>query len=229
MISLFLFNRLCKFTFMKFYDVHTHRKNSLENVLSIYNLTSEEIFGRQYEEKEDLFYSAGIHPWESDSSLITLELLEKVLQYKKIVALGEVGLDKVCQVPFEVQKQIFKQQIELAIQYDLPLIIHCVKAWDELIAIRRQTQHNKSWIIHGFRGGKEQLKQLEKFNFIFSFGEYYNREALLAAYPSKMLIETDESNLQISQIYNQIASDIQCNIAELQQLISQNVSCVFDL
>ena len=82
-------------------------------------------------------FSAGLHPWHADQiSLETLSArLKECLVSPDLVAIGETGLDKVCKTAMNLQKDVFEFQLEIASRIHKPVIIHCVRAWDELIEI----------------------------------------------------------------------------------------------
>ena len=54
--------------------------------------------------------------------------------------------------PMELQLAVFKEQVKLSEKLGLPLIIHCVKAMDELLAVKKEFRPQQAWIWHGFRG-----------------------------------------------------------------------------
>ena len=113
-------------------DIHTHKAEPVSAGKAIINrkLATDALC-------EGYFYSAGIHPWdltEFDTER-RLECLREQLAEKQLVAVGEAGLDKLAAAPMQLQVAVFKEQMELSEKYELPLIIHCVKAMDELLAL----------------------------------------------------------------------------------------------
>lgn len=218
---------------MKYYDIHTHRKSDVaidENCVVIHSLSHSEIVGEFDINIPNLYYSCGIHPWYiTDAKITTADIYKTATSDKKIVAIGECGLDKLIDVPMDVQKQIFSEQIELATKLSLPLVIHCTKAWDELLELYRKFKPTNPWILHGFRGGRQQTEQLMRFGFYFSIGEHFNKEALAIISPNRLFLETDESSLQIQNIYTQVANALSCKIDDLINGVEQNVSSLFNL
>ncbi len=77
-----------------------------------------------------------------------------------VIALGEAGLDKRCDTPFDLQVEAFQAIALLASRHRLPLLIHAVKSSEKLIALKKRMKPENAWIIHGFRGKKELLKVL---------------------------------------------------------------------
>jgi TatD DNase family protein len=77
-------------------------------------------------------------------------IIEEKLKDENCFALGECGLDKITASDFELQKVVFKKQIQLSEKHQKPLIIHCVKAHQELIEIKKELKPKQVWIFHGF-------------------------------------------------------------------------------
>ena len=80
----------------------------------------------------------------------------------------------------DLQKEVFLAQANLAEETHKPLIIHCVKAWADLIACKKAVKPEMPWIIHGFRGNGELASQLVRLGFYLSFGDRFNPSALRA-------------------------------------------------
>ena len=116
---------------------------------------------------------------------------------------------------WDLQVKVFEEQIRVSEELKKPLIIHCVRAWEELIAIRKKCAPSMPWIIHGFRKKGEQAEQLLKQGFYLSFGEHFQESALRKAWPERLLIETDESSCPIQEIYQHIAAALQISVDEL--------------
>ncbi|WP_299007940.1 TatD family hydrolase [uncultured Shewanella sp.] len=109
-------------------------------------------------------FALGLHPWyltaeNSENDVGALKgLLEAHKLNLRLVALGECGLDKRCQTDWQLQLRVFHQQIALAKEYDLPLMLHSVKSDGEMLAILRSVRHQKTGVIHGFSGAPEVAK-----------------------------------------------------------------------
>lgn len=163
------------------------------------------------------YYSVGVHPWHPDKNL--MPKVRKYAALPSVVAIGETGLDKItADTPegFMLQQELFLEHIHLSETIGKPLIIHCVKAWDELLHIRKITQPSAPWIIHGFRGKEALAVQLLNTGLYLSFGSFYNRYALKTAWNRhRLLIETDDKQTNIRDIYQQIADELQITIHDL--------------
>ena len=99
------------------------------------------------------FISAGIHPWylTREDYPRQLEWVVSMLNDRRVIALGEAGLDKRCDTPFDLQVEAFQAIALLASRHRLPLLIHTVKSSEELIALKKRMKPENAWIIHGFR------------------------------------------------------------------------------
>ena len=78
-----------------------------------------------------------------------------------------------------------------------PLVIHLVKAVDELLKVKRDLRPSNPWIIHGFRGKAALAEEYLKHGFYLSFGEKYQEVALCRVPADRLFIETDESEVSI--------------------------------
>ena len=166
----------------------------------------------------------GIHPWD-----ITADWEQEFTRIKQyadrdnVTAIGECGIDKLkSPSPLTLQQEIFKAHAILAEEVKKPLIIHCVKGFDELIALHKSIIPQQAWIIHGFRGKPQQAEQLMKAGFYLSFGDKFNEESLKATPIERMFIESDESNIGIHEIYRTIAHAKGCSVEELASLMTKN-------
>ena len=206
-------------------DIHTHTPtSSKENHLSIYNLQP---LSPDIEQYQGLF-SAGIHPWYiPENPKQAIEQLKVLAQEKNIVAIGECGLDKLCQTPFELQKKIFKVQIAISEEYKKPLIIHCVKSYNEIVELKKETKPTQTWIIHGFRGKPEVGTILTKAGIVLSIGERFNPKSIKTIAIENLLIESDECSKPIEEIYQNIATTRNISVMELEKEVEKTYKNIF--
>ncbi len=209
-------------------NIHSHQSNS--ELFTIYNL------GANFSEiKNHNALSIGIHPWHIDEEKTEeqLELLKKYSSEKNVLAIGECGLDKMIETNLKSQEIIFKQQILIAEQVKKPLIIHCVKAFDDLIRIKKEMKIAVPMIIHGFNNNKQIAEQLIKNDFYFSFGKALlkndsNASNLISYIPKeKIFLETDNSNFTIQEIYNIAAQLMNIELEKLKEIIFNNYKTIF--
>lgn len=175
------------------------------------------------------YLAAGIHPWYITQKNYQKQLtwVESMLTDRRVIALGETGLDKHCSTPFELQTEVFRHMISLADKHYLPLFIHAVKSTEELIALKKELRPRNPWIIHGFRGKKELAQSLIRQGCYLSFGEKYNSDSLLVTPIEKLLLETDESSVSIEELYSRVALQKSISPDALITNIQETVSSLF--
>lgn len=183
---------------------------------------------------DDHFYSAGIHPWhigkvDQDKCL---NLLTEAAARRNLLAIGECGLDKAIATEFSVQEDYFRKQIGIAGKYNKPLIIHCVRAYNELIRMKLETKSAVPWIVHGFQAMLPILHQLIRHGFYFSVGEKLllnrSKSDIISAIPSdRLFLETDDSDRSIRNIYLLAAQIMKTDEEALAERIALNFKNLF--
>ena len=202
-------------------NIHTHKVSTLEKnadtieiVNHIINTSSVEFQGK--------YVSLGIHPWYINNPDEQLRILEEQLASNpNIIAVGEAGLDKLRGCDLDIQCDIFEKQALFAEQYSKPLIIHCVKAFDELLALKKRIKPSVPWIVHGFRGNHIQAQQLVKNSLILSFGPMFNHQALKAVWNDVFFLETDDNDTTITEVYKFVALAMDVSIDDLEKEIEK--------
>jgi TatD DNase family protein len=111
----------------------------------------------------------GLHPTSVDAGYKgELSVLEELLSTapQRFIAIGEVGIDLYWDQSFRnEQSAAFETQINWALQYDLPLIIHCREAFSEIFAILNNYQSTPlRGIFHSFTGGEQEVRQILRFD-----------------------------------------------------------------
>ena len=162
---------------------------------------------------DDIYTTCGISPndipqteeelWKDIHNIKAL--VEKNLESKKLVAIGEIGLDYHWEKDLqrrEWQKQAFIKQIEIANTYDLPIVIHTREAVMDTIEILKQNSVKKKGIFHCCPFNRELVKEALKLGFYISFAgpvtfkNAKNANEIIEMVPNnKMLIETDSPYL----------------------------------
>ncbi|MGL5272863.1 MAG: TatD family hydrolase, partial [Phocaeicola sp.] len=137
------------------------------------------------------------------------------------------GLDKLRGADFLFQQQAFKEIAQLAESVQLPLILHQVKAINELIALHRALRPTTPWILHGFRGKKELALSALKQGFFLSYGVHYHADALQATPIDRLFLETDTASVAIEALYKEAAKLRNCSIEELREGVMQNAYSIF--
>lgn len=181
------------------------------------------------------YYSYGLHPW-----YITEETYEDQLRKlqiradeKRCVAIGECGLDKLCKVDYNLQEKVFIEQIKIANHYKKPLIIHCVKAFNELINCLNLNDNEVPVIIHGFNNNENIARVLLNHGCYFSFGKALLGYESNAAKTIKNIgrknffLETDDADISIKYIYRKAAELLGIDEEILKQQIQSNFENIF--
>ena len=181
---------------MIYYDIHTHQPpvHSDDKVIVAADF--------RMPLDPEIAYAVGIHPWQAASNN-ALPILYELAQQPNVFAIGETGLDKRCATPFDRQEELFRVHIQLAEAMNKPLIIHCVKAWEQLLHMHKTSGRRIAWIIHGFTGNKTLAGQLLRAGFYLSFGLRFNPNRLRAAAPDVHIncLPKQTKALSISAMY----------------------------
>ena len=214
---------------MQFINIHTHKYSNNPNYLEIVNQYPNE-FDHAIPE-----FSIGIHPWYIIENEVenNLKIIEKQIQNKQCLAVGECGLDKRIGTLLTLQIDVFEKQLLLAQQYQKPVIVHCAAAFAEIIAVKKRLKIKVPMIIHGFSKNYETAKQLLDHGFYLSFGKYLlqneNLKSVFEKIPNdRFFLETDTINETIEDVYKRAASYKNLKMNELQELIYNNFRSVFN-
>lgn len=215
---------------MNYFDIHTHQFSVHPEDISIINISVGVGLDlprlRISDETPQAILplrSCGIHPWYIYDADEQMSVLRDLVSSPDVVAIGEAGLDKMANIPLEEQKSVFMRQVNLSEEVGKPLIIHCVKAWAELIACRKEASPSQPWIIHGFRGNGELAAQLVRQGFYLSFGVYFQASAVRAAWPGSLFAETDDKPVDIRKVYENLSLSLSLPEAELAAQIAKNI------
>ena len=214
---------------MQFFNLHIHKATNKLEVLELVN---------QYPWEFDdsvLNYSVGIHPWYIEENRLEndLKTITEKLQNPNCLALGECGLDKRIEISIDLQIEVFKKQLLLAEKYSKPVIVHCVAAFQEVIAIKKELQLSVPIIIHGFSKNLQTAKSLIDNGFFISFGKYLIqnpelKNVFIEIPNDKFFLETDTIQNGIAAVY-ELASDYKnISISDLHEIINQNFQQVFN-
>ncbi len=189
-------------------------KRALKNGVWMINVGAEQDTSRravEYSQRhpEGVFAAVGLHPIHIKDQKFSYEKYKNLALNEKVVAIGEVGLDyyrieseerEERNKKIETQKEVFRRQIELAIELNKPLIVHCRNAHADVINILNSyfTIHNSrlKGVIHSFSGNYKQARQYREmgfkiaFNGIITFARDYDK-VILDTPLEDILLETD--------------------------------------
>lgn len=213
---------------MKLIDVHTHNSFPTKH-LSIKSVNYDQIPPTKQP------YTIGFHPWSLNSQLnkeiIIQELKEKLLKHSAL-ALGEIGLDKVkCALDLPEQIAYFHSFVKLAQELKINcLIIHCVRAYDEICQALISLKYSGKVILHDYNGNKEQTKSLLTHeNIYFSYchalmkKERKGFQSLNLISLDRLFLETDDQiDYTIEDLYQELCHIKNISMEQLNEQISKN-------
>jgi TatD DNase family protein len=174
--------------------------------------------------------SVGVHPWYAHSTQWRTQLAQvaTLASHPQVVALGECGLDKLMGPPFEVQLPVFEAQVQLAESLQKPIIIHCVKAFGELLAWKKRSSVSVPMVLHGFNNKPEVAAQLLQHGFYVSLGAALlkndsNAQKTLKIIPlERLFLENDAQQIPIEEIYEKAAALLNIELGVLNNQIWRN-------
>lgn len=188
----------------KYIDIHTH--NPREDVLSP--------------------TMAGIHPWQADKENELPDLAQCDI-------VGETGLDYACGVDREVQKRLFIEHLKGAVDTDKPIVLHVVRAVEDVLNILKDYLPIRGVIFHGFIGSWQQAERCIQRGYYLSFGarslQSPKTREVIAKMPQNLLFcETDDNaDITIEEIYRSVAEIRNTTAEELLKTIEENYKNLF--
>lgn len=210
-------------------DLHTHQIKNEESI-QVLNIYAQDLT----QNEPDQLFSAGLHPWHIGkvNPDECFQAIERSIEQKNMLLVGECGIDRSISTDFALQELYFKEQIYIAGEHNKPLIIHCVRAYSDILRLKKETKSNVPWIIHGYRGNQIITQSLIKHEFYFSVGEpLLNDKAkhdVLQIIPLKRLFfETDDHKISIGKIYLFAAQILKIDEKLLTEAIFNNFKIIF--
>lgn len=188
-----------------FVNIHTHRPTGRDTEIAV----------------------AGVHPWDAGHG----DTAATEAAIGRIDAIGEIGLDYACKVERAAQQRIFETQLELAERNGLPVILHCVKAFEPVMKTLAKYRL-PAVIFHGFIGSREQMRKAVDAGYYLSFGERTfaspkTIEAMREIPKERLFLETDDSPIEIAEIYRRSAKILGTDIETLKRTITENYNGIF--
>lgn len=180
------------------------------------------------EQYPGITYGLGIHPWyvgtQTEGALARLQAL-LAARPPGLVAVGECGLDLRSHVPQEGQLEMFEAQIKLAMEHELPLIVHSVRANDTVAKILRRLRPARGGVIHAFSGSLQQAEAFWQLGFRLGIGGVISferanktREAVCDMPLESLLLETDAPDMPLQG--QQGVPNTPANLPKIAQLLA---------
>lgn len=206
-----------------FLDFHTH----LEKPNAVFNLIVRKDTTLATNSHELL--SAGIHPWYlSANPEKQLKIVQKIAAVPEVLFVGECGLDRLKGPELSLQLDVFQRQIVIAESVQKPVVIHCVRAYSELLHLHKTLKPQMPWIVHGFNAKPQLAEQVLTSGCFLSLGKALlksesNASKVLKSIPlERLFLETDDSNSPIELIYEAAANTLNVTPAFLSDQILVN-------
>ena len=182
-------------------------------------------------------HSLGIHPWELVNTEDVIFFKDQFITLKQsltptVLALGECGLDRRRKNILDIsyQKEILEWHLDWAIEVQKPIIIHCVKAFSDLLSLLKLKKYKGKLLIHDFSGNLQEAQKLLQFDCFFSFGSSlfkanHHSSFLIQELPKeKIFLETDDQVIyEIDQIYEKAQFLLNMSSQELENLFEKNL------
>ena len=169
--------------------------------------------------------SIGIHPYDAEGAT-TDSMLAIERGAGSVDAIGEIGLDYCCNTDKAAQMLAFRVQLEIAQKAGKGVVIHCVKAFEDVMNILKDYSL-KFVIFHGFIGSAVQAVRATERGYYLSFGERSFRspksiEAMRAVPVERLFLETDEAQVDIGEIYSRASAVLGVPEAVLEYITREN-------
>lgn len=199
----------------RYFDAHTHKKTATDAIVNIR-------VGVDSLTLDINCFSAGIHPYDAAKATGRhFDELELLASHPSCVAIGECGVDhRYENIPLQVE--VLSRQIEIAAQAQKPLIIHCVRAENEIL---KATAHFSGKIVfHAYASYSAQTAVRQ--NILFSVDpRAITNPKLLQIPQGRLLAESDESETPINEIYDMISQKIGRDMCDI---LNNNFHNTFD-
>lgn len=143
----------------------------------------------EFSENYPFMYAAvGVHPenLEGLSENYLKDLADLYVNNRKVVAIGEIGLDYYWDIPKEPQLKVFEEQLKLAIELDAPVVVHDREAHADTLRILKKYKPKKV-LLHCYSGSREMLKE------VMSLGAYISMGGVVTFKNARVSVEVAEA------------------------------------
>ena len=172
----------------------------------------------------------GIHPWQAADQNVEFAVTDAM--FADADAVGETGLDFACGVDRVAQDRLFRLHLDAAQRLCLPVVLHCVRAFEPVMNILREYRL-RAVIFHGFIGSEQQATRAVGRGYYLSFGPATTRSprtvAALRSVPlERIFAETDDTGADIADVYGMICRVRGVEMETLKERLAQNYYDIFD-
>ena len=205
---------------MKIIDVHSHIDYITHDIqpcvvgtcCCAVNESQWSVLDSMVKQDQNIYGAFGVHPWfikdikdDFDSRLKAL------LKTNRSYMVGEIGIDKF-KPNLEKQIMFFVQQLNVAVDLQRTIVLHCVGAWDKIFQILKEYKKSElpMIIVHGFNESRQIMQNLlDNYDVVFSLGKnaLYGKNCRIEQIPdNKIVVETDgKTDISLIDLINQIA------------------------
>ncbi len=212
-------------------NFHDHGSVTLDGVFTVDNIMVHE--GRTPSAMRGITHTVGAHPWFLTDDNFERHMLKvkDMSVSENVMAIGESGFDKVKGPPIDIQRKAFERHFEIAEELSKPLIIHCVRAWPEILEEKKRLKPTTPWVIHGFKGKKELAQQLcDKGFYLSAWVEWAIRpvcsDTLNNMPLDRLFLETDGFDIGIEPVYTVVAGYLDMEVERLKEQIYKNYKSI---
>jgi len=204
-------------------NFHSHHRSLNNDAKTIFNVHRPELF------LTNISCSVGLHPWYLQRDTLEMDYvwMSELSNKPEVLAIGECGLDKLCQVSWDLQLEAFHWQINLAKEVSKPLIIHCVRAQQDILRILKDIE--VPFIFHGFNRSLAMANDIINAGGSISVNALFLRtqsgqEAMRGINQNSIFLETDDDQISIHEAYLCLANIWKKELIEVEDIIEQNTS-----
>ncbi|MCM8872416.1 MAG: TatD family hydrolase [Paludibacteraceae bacterium] len=207
-------------------DIHTHDGTDEENVTKVVCLSHDD------EAVAEGLFCTAVHPWALDDEAMDIDRAMAAVKRKaaadNMAAVGETGIDRTHKDTVERQTEAFRRHIALAEELRKPLIIHSVRATSDILALHKALKPTQAWVMHGFNGNEQEIRQLTDASICISAGEAIMHDerhitkALHCIPTDRLFLETDTWDGSIRTIYERAAELLKTDEEALREIIFAN-------
>lgn len=213
---------------LNYLDFHTHSRRQLDraDVVEIISI-------HLGQEKDARYFTVGLHPWWTPEPVTPEQRAELTRQLSSpgCLAMGEMGLDNLKGPVITLQMEVLREQLTVAQDLGKPVIIHCVRAFDQLIRIKKEYPGIQKWCIHGYGRHVTLARQLIDQGFYLSLmpspaSKYQDWWAVLPH--DRLFLETDSMpQASIAEVYEQVSDVANLELNALKRQMNQNARDFF--
>lgn len=200
-------------------DCHTHRLDAIGALIAV--------SPHDFDPQPGLRYAVGYHPWHGVEQLTDADyaLLEDCARHRQVLAIGETGMDRLRGPSLDIQGRAFVAHLRLAAMLGKPVVVHCVRTAQDILAERRHAGLNGVvMIVHGMRGNQHVARTLLDAGCYLSYGHAFNASAVAITPLDRLLIETDDDDVAISEVAARVGAALGLSPERVTEIASTNLA-----